>query len=414
MKVSIIVIGDEILLGRVTDTNSGFLSRTIDPLGWQVTDIATVADSREEIVAAVRRAMTRSDIVLTTGGLGPTRDDITKQALIDCFGGTLREDRAVVDNARSIMESRGLRFNDLTATQGLVPDSCEAIVNTVGTAPLMLFRRDGHTLVAMPGVPAETRTMFPAEVLPRLIRLHQGARPVFTAHRSLLVGGIPESAIAEHLAPWEDTLPAALHLAYLPDSGIVRLRLDGIGPDRNALDTLIDDAHASLARLVSPWLLDTTDRPLAQIVIDTLRDKGLMLATAESCTGGNIAHTLTLVPGSSASFAGSVVAYSNTVKETVLGVDPAAIAAYGAVSIPVAEQMARGALDACHADIAVSTTGIAGPGGAVPGKPVGTVCIAVATPAATVSATHRFAGDRERIIHRATIEALASILRQLR
>lgn len=414
MKVSIIVIGDEILLGRTTDTNSGFLARTVDPLGWQVTGIETVADNHNDIVNAINRAIDRADIVLTTGGLGPTRDDITKQALIDCFGGTLRNDSAVVDNARRIMESRGLTFNSLTATQGLVPDSCEVIINTAGTAPIMMFGRNGHTLVAMPGVPAETCAMFPAEVLPRLLKRHPGADGTCLAHRSILVTGIPESEIAERLAGWEDSLPSSLHLAYLPDSAVVRLRLDGIGTDPRRLDETIGKAHAELAGLMRPWLLDTTDRPLPEIVLDTLKEKNLTIATAESCTGGNIAHTLTLVPGSSAAVAGGIVAYSNTVKQHILGVAPDTLAQHGAVSIPVARQMAEGARQACHADIAVSTTGIAGPTGATPGKPVGTVCIAVATPQTTVSATHHFTGDRPRVIARATQAALISVLRQLR
>ncbi len=414
MKVSIIVIGDEILLGRVTDTNSGFLSRTIDPLGWQVTDVATVADRHDDILDAIDRAMKRSDIVLTTGGLGPTRDDITKQALTDYFGGGLHLDEQVLDNARRLMESRGRAFNDLTATQAMVPDNCEVIVNTAGTAPIMVFDKDGHTLVAMPGVPAETETMFPGKVLPRLMERFGNSDRRYLSHRSLLVGGIAESAIAEHLASWEDSLQEGLHLAYLPNYGIVRLRIDGSGTDKAELEKLMDKTHADLAGLMDEWLLDTTERTLPQIVLDTLVKKSLTIATAESCTGGNIAHSLTLVPGSSAAVAGGVVAYSNKVKQHVLDVKAETLERHGAVSTAVAGEMAEGVRRSCLADVGVSTTGIAGPTGATDGKPVGTVCIAVSTPSGTTSTRHHFPGNRSQVIERATTTALVCLLKQLK
>lgn len=398
MKVEIIVIGDEILLGRVTDTNSGFLARELDPLGWTVERVTVIGDSHAEITDAIRRGLDRADIVLTTGGLGPTRDDITKQALMDVFGGSLRHDPEVLENARRIMESRGRKFNALTATQADVPSSCRVIQNPYGTAPVMLFEHKGKQLVAMPGVPAETWCVFPQLVLPQLIALHpEDSRP--TTHRSLTVAGIAESAIAELLAEWEDANPG-IHLAYLPNAGIVRLRIDAVD------EAAAEKAQAEIAAILERYLISLNDSDIAQTLIQKLISNKLTIATAESCTGGNIAHRLTLIPGSSAAVMGGVVSYANSVKTDLLGVDPEAIAAHGAVSEIVAGQMAEGVRNLCRADIAIATSGIAGPTGAVPRKPVGTVCMALATPYATFTSTHLFPGDRERVIERATQQAL--------
>ena len=236
----------------------------------------------------------------------------------------------------------------------------------------------------------------------------------YLSHRSLLVGGIAESAIAEHLASWEDSLQEGLHLAYLPNYGIVRLRIDGSGTDKAELEKLMDKTHADLAGLMDEWLLDTTERTLPQIVLDTLVEKSLTIATAESCTGGNITHSLTLVPGSSAAVAGGVVAYSNKVKQHVLDVKTETLERHGAVSTAVAGEMAEGVRRSCLADVGVSTTGIAGPTGATDGKPVGTVCIAVSTPSGTTSTRHHFPGNRSQVIERATTTALVCLLKQLK
>lgn len=410
MKVRIVVIGDEILLGRVTDTNSGMLARMIDPEGWSVDGVEVCGDSGESITAAVSRALAEADVVLTTGGLGPTRDDITKQVLISIFGGELRHSPEVMANVTRMMEARGLTVNELTATQALVPDSCEIIQNPAGTAPVMLFRKEGKTLVAMPGVPAETQAVFPSAVLPRLLELYPSAAGC-RLHRTLIVEGIPESAVAMRLEEWENALPPQLHLAYLPNAGMVRLRIDAAGAAPETLTPLIDKAHAELCDIMADHLLCDRDATPAEYLLHLLTERGLSIATAESCTGGNIAHTLTLIPGSSAAMRGGVVAYSNEVKTSLLGVDPAVIADHGAVSIPVVEQMALGATRACGADIAIATSGIAGPGGATPGKPVGTVCIAVTGPGGTVSHTLRFPGNREQVIFRATQRALILAIR---
>ncbi len=406
------MIGDEILIGRVTDTNSGMLARMLEPVGWTVAGVETCGDSAASISGAINQAMADADIVLTTGGLGPTRDDITKQVLMDIFGGELRLDPDVAANVERIMSRRGLKVNALTATQAMVPTSCEVLENRAGTAPGMLFSKDGKTLVAMPGVPAETRTMFPDVVLPRLLSLY-GEECGSVQHRTLIVEGIPESEIAERLAAWEDALPASMHLAYLPNMSVVRLRIDGTGNDAAALAQKMDRAHAELCELMADHLLCDHDATPEEQLLKMLTDRGLTIATAESCTGGNIAHTLTLVPGSSAAVKGGVVAYSNEVKESLLGVSPLTLQANGAVSEPVVEEMALGALAACEADIAVATSGIAGPSGAVPGKPVGTVCIAVADSNGSDSMRFRFPGNRADVINRATQRALIMAIRRL-
>lgn len=412
MKTTIIVIGDELLIGQVTDTNSGMIARLMAPHGWEVEQVMTVADDREAIREAVGRALDSTPVVLTTGGLGPTKDDITKAVLTDIFGGELREDPDVLANVREVVERRGLKLNDLTAAQAIVPTSCRVIQNRVGTAPLMWFERtDGHILVAMPGVPFETREMFSTEVMPMLLKRFPS--PDHIEHRTLVVADISESALATRLAPWESALPPYAHLAYLPKPGVVRLRIDGRHTDAGFLKKEIDRLADELALLAAGNLMCRGDITPARCLLDMLVERHLTVGTAESCTGGNIAHTITAEPGSSAAMLGGVVSYSNDVKRRLLEVSEASLEAHGAVSIPVVKEMASGARKALGCDIALATSGIAGPGGAVPGKPVGTVCIAVATPWGLWADTFHFPGNRERVIDRATTTAIIRAIREL-
>lgn len=412
MKTTIIVIGDELLIGQVTDTNSGMIARLMAPHGWEVEQVMTVADDREAIREAVGRALDSTPVVLTTGGLGPTKDDITKAVLTDIFGGELREDPDVLANVREVVERRGLKLNDLTAAQAIVPTSCRVIQNRVGTAPLMWFERtDGHILVAMPGVPFETREMFSTEVMPMLLKRFPS--PDNIEHRTLVVADISESALATRLAPWESALPPYAHLAYLPKPGVVRLRIDGRHTDAGFLKKEIDRLADELALLAAGNLMCRGDITPARCLLDMLVERHLTVGTAESCTGGNIAHTITAEPGSSAAMLGGVVSYSNDVKRRLLEVGEASLEAHGAVSIPVVKEMASGARKALGCDIALATSGIAGPGGAVPGKPVGTVCIAVATPWGLWADTFHFPGNRERVIDRATTTAIIRAIREL-
>ncbi len=413
MKITIICIGDELLIGQTTDTNSGFIARTIAPEGWEVERTEIVADDSDAIADAINRALERTDVVITTGGLGPTADDITKPTLCRIFGGSLIFSPEVEANVERVMAARGRSINGLTRAQAMVPDCAEVIQNRVGTAPILLFTAPGgKTLVAMPGVPFETREMFVSEVFPLLLSRYRSDEAI--AHLTLIVAGITESALAEHLAPFEASLPPGLHLAYLPKEGIIRLRLDGHSTSATVLAELMSAFGSRLRADVAPWLIADSDLSPAEILLRALRDRGLTVATAESCTGGNIAHSLTLIPGASECVRGGVVAYSNEVKASALGVAASLIEAHGAVSLPVAEAMAAGARERLGADIAIATSGIAGPGGGSPSKPVGTVCVAVATPQEIISTTLHLPGDRSRVIHRATTEALLMALRALR
>lgn len=404
MKVTVICIGDELLIGQVIDTNSGFLARTIAPEGWEIDRTEIVGDNSADITDAIERAFTRTDVVLTTGGLGPTADDITKPVLCGIFGGGMRFDKSTERNVEEIMRRRGREMNELTRAQAIVPEAATIIRNSVGTAPILMFEREGKTLVAMPGVPFETQEMFTSEVFPRLLRKYTS--DTVTAHRTFIVAGLSESNLATHLADFEASLPEGLHLAYLPRPGIIRLRLDGHAPDHATLDPLMDSYASRLRSEVEHWLIADEDLPTAAILLRHLIDRRLTVATAESCTGGNIAHEITLVPGSSEAMLGGVVSYSNEAKQNLLGVSRELIAAHGAVSIPVVEAMASGARKTLGADVAIATSGIAGPGGGTPEKPVGTVCVAVAGPTGICSTTLHLTGTRDRIITRATSEAL--------
>lgn len=416
MNIAMIVIGDELLIGQVTDTNSGFIARHIAPYGWQLVNVEVVADDADAIRKAMDRAFALAPVVLTTGGLGPTKDDITKGVMCQYFGGELVENPDVLENVKNIFKKRGLKLNDLTRSQAMVPSSCTVIQNRVGTAPIMWFNHThpngaSQVLVSMPGVPFETAEMFTSEVFPRLRAFFPSDMDV--EHRTMVVADISESDLATRLESFETQLPEGFHLAYLPKPGIIRLRMDATGTDREWLRQQLDEQWALLTKEVGSNLLWDGDAEPAEILLRELDKRTLTVATAESCTGGNIAHQITLIPGSSSAMLGGVVSYANTVKTHVLGVDADTINSLGAVSIPVAEQMAKGARRITHADIAMATSGIAGPGGAVPGKPVGTVCIAVDTPWGAVSGEYHFPGNRSRVIDRATQTALILAIREL-
>lgn len=413
MDISIIVIGDELLIGQVSDTNSGDIERAVEPLGWNVSRVVTVHDDAEAITEAVERELSCSRIVLTTGGLGPTKDDITKKVLANVFGGEMVMDPDVLAHVRRIMAERGVPMNDLTATQAIVPSSCTVIPNDLGTAPVMWFERpDGHVLVAMPGVPFETQHAFSAHVLPKL--RERFASGIFVERRCVITAGISESAIAEQLDEWEKGLPKGFHLAYLPQRGLVRLRLDGSGPDREILNADSTRLHGELVSILKDAVVATDDLTPAQIVVSMLIKRGLTVVTAESCTGGTIASMITSVAGCSQVMKGGVVAYSNEVKASVLGVSESTLAAYGAVSEPVVDEMLRGAQKALNADVAIATSGIAGPGGAVPGKPVGTVVIGVALKDTIHVATCHFPGSRASVVERASVKALLTLIHMLK
>lgn len=407
MRLSIIVIGDEILIGQVTDTNSGFITRHLDPLGWETKRVMTVGDNADDIRDAIDLCMTDSQLVITTGGLGPTKDDITKNVMCSIFGGELRHDDEVAVNIRDVFARRGLQINTLTESQAMVPTSCKVIQNRLGTAPIMWFEHNGHVLIAMPGVPFETEGMLQKSVTGEIMR--HFSKDSAIGHRVMMASGITESALAQHLEEFEDSLPPSLHLAYLPTPGLIRLRLDGHGNRQDEIERTLDEYAKRLKDRLGKHLIFEGDATAAEIALDALRRHGLTLATAESCTGGNISRTVTAIAGCSDTFVGAVTSYANSVKTKVLGVDAESIRRHGAVSSEVVKQMAEGVARLTGADCAVATSGIAGPGGGSEGKPVGTVWTAVTTPAGTETFVNRYPGNRARVIDRATTEALLAL-----
>lgn len=416
MEVSIIIVGDEILLGQVTDTNSGFLARSLRPYGWQVRKTFIVGDSATAISDAVEQAFAEAPVVLVTGGLGPTADDITKPVLASCFGAyEMQFNEEVFTNIARLFKAKNLDMNRLTRNQAMVPDNAAIIQNLVGTAPIMWFERSTNSgrevLVSMPGVPSETEAMFPKAVLPRLLETFSSQQTIL--HHTIMLYGIGESHLAEHLREWEISLPNFLHIAYLPDNGIIRLRLDCRHDNAEMAKEAFHTELENLKKIVAKWLLYDGDSTPEEILLERLKKKKLTFATAESCTGGNIAHLLTLVPGSSECFAGGVVSYSNSVKENVLGVDSSIIRELGAVSEPVAAQMAQGVCRITGAHIAVATSGIAGPSGGSPEKPVGTVCHALTINNVTTTWTAHYGGNRNQIINRATNAAIINAIIKL-
>lgn len=412
MKAVIVIIGDELLSGNVTDTNSPRIAAALRGIGIETARIITTGDNATAIRDALADARAMDPrVIITTGGLGPTRDDITKKVLADIYGGHMRHDDGAAANVERIFAARGLVLNDLTRAQAMVPASCRVIQNRCGTAPIMVFDADGHTLVAMPGVPAETRGMLP-EVIDHL--RHTLRATATLTHTVYNLQGISESALADRLATYEEALPAWMHLSYLPQPGWLRLCLE-VKRDNLTDDDRreLADADADLAARIAPYIIYIGDRSPQAEVLEVLRARGLTLATAESCTGGNIAHTITLVPGSSDVFLGGVVSYSNDVKSRLLGVSPDTLASCGAVSGPVVEQMVAGACRATGARVAVATSGIAGPGGGSPDKPVGTVWMAWKVDDLIISELRHLPGDRAGIITRATNEALVGLLKHI-
>lgn len=411
MNVSIIVIGDELLIGQVTDTNSGWIARHLNPVGWNVKSVKVISDDGNEIKKAIEQAFLETDIVLTTGGLGPTKDDITKQTLCQYFGGELILDKATLKNVEEVVSKRHLSMNPLNEAQALVPTSCRVIQNKVGTAPIMWFEKNQKVLVAMPGVPFETETMMEREVIPQLLQHFAGNDHI--EHRTFIVIGYAESALAIKLDEFEREMPDYIHLAYLPKPGIVRLRLTGTSTDAERLKNDMLMLSNKLDCILGNAIVSHEDKPISAILGDKLREKKFSLATSESCTGGNVAHQITSIAGSSDYFLGSVVSYTNEIKHNLLNVPQNILNECGAVSEPVVRQMAIGVCDLLGSDCAMATSGIAGPGGGSDSKPVGTVWMAAKAGEKTISVCKHFPGSRDRVIDRTTTEVQIMLLKLL-
>lgn len=410
MQAEIITIGDELLIGQVVDTNSAWLGSTLGDDGIKVIQITSVQDHAAQIVQAVNDALSRADIVLMTGGLGPTKDDITKKTLAEMFGMKLVRNEQVYEMVGKQLALRGIAFTELNQGQALVPDGCTVLPNRNGTAPGMWFERDGKVLISMPGVPFEMKALVKDEVLPRL-RKHFALDA--NVHRTIITFGLAESILADTITSWEEALPPYLHLAYLPSALCIRLRLSAYEIDRQKAEQEIESQIEKLSKVIPNYIIGSEDDSLESVTGTLLKTRGETLATAESCTGGNIAHRFTAMPGASEYFKGGVVAYSNEVKMALLGVDPESLNRYGAVSQSVAEQMAEGVRRATGATYGISTTGIAGPTGGTPEKPVGTVWMAVATPNGVFSRRMVFGSVRSQNIERASSNCINLLRLQL-
>jgi nicotinamide-nucleotide amidase len=404
--VEIITIGDEILIGQIVDTNSAWMARELNKDGFRVHQITSVSDNETHIIQALDGAFSRADIVLVTGGLGPTKDDITKQTLCKYFKTNLIHNQEVVDTIKEVFAHRGNVLNPLTLGQAMVPASATIIQNKRGSAPITWFDKKGKVLVSMPGVPFEMEWVMSNEVLPRL---RSRFNTPTLLHKTVLVVGISESGLAMKLTDWENNLHECLKLAYLPSPGLVKLRLSGFLPNRVELENIIETELVKLREILENAILAEEDAPVEEVIGKLLKEKGLWLATAESCTGGNIAKQITNVSGSSSYFAGAIVAYQNELKIQELGVSPDTLHDFGAVSQETVEEMAEGVRLKLKTDIGVGVSGIAGPTGATEGKPVGTVWICVCSQDKNITRRFQFGTSRKRNVELATLNAFAMI-----
>lgn len=403
INASIITIGDELLIGQVVDTNSAWMAQELNKAGMWLKRRVAVGDSKDEIVTALREESLGASVILITGGLGPTADDITKPVLCEYFGGKLVIDDGALENVKAIFARLNRPMIERNLKQAEVPDVCTVIPNKRGTAPGMWFEKDGKIVVSMPGVPHEMKGMMEDYVIPKL---QQYFTFPFINHRTLLTANIGESFLAERIKDWEESLPEHLKLAYLPNFGMVRLRITGSDIDKERLRQVLDDQFDRLKILVKDWLVIGEDMPLQQVIGKMLTESGQTMSTAESCTGGYIAHLIISIPGSSAYYKGSIVSYANSIKENVLHVQKETLESVGAVSEEAVKQMVAGAIATLGTDFGVANSGIMGPDGGTPEKPVGTVWIAAGNRERVVTEKFSFRYDRIRNIEMATNNAL--------
>ncbi|MEN8228154.1 MAG: competence/damage-inducible protein A [Bacteroidota bacterium] len=409
MKSALITIGDEILIGQVTDTNAVWISKELNKLGVRVCEMVTVSDEAEQIKSTLDRYLGSYDLLIMTGGLGPTKDDITKQTLAAYFDSKMITHPEVLEKITAFFQERGRTMIESNLRQADVPESCRVLMNHHGTAPGMWFEKEGSILVSLPGVPYEMKGLMQDHILPEVKKRVEVPNVV---HKTIMTQGVPESYLAATLRNWEADLPECVKLAYLPRPGIVRLRLSVIDKCAGESERLLKVAIDKLLKIIPKHVFGYDDISLEESLGMLLKEKGISLSTAESCTGGNIAKLITSVPGSSVYYTGSVIAYSNNVKRDVLGIGEQVLMERGAVSREVVEQMARGVSSFYGTDAAISTSGIAGPDGGTEEKPVGTTWICVVYKEKIYSMKFRFGGSRERIIDQASYSAM-QLLRRL-
>ena len=426
MTAHIINIGDELLIGQVVNTNASWMAEELNKRNIKVTNISVISDGADDIRTQLDRSLSEADVVLITGGLGPTKDDITKTVLCNYFGDTLVRHQPTYDNVKKFFDRRGLPFTEINQAQALVPSKCKVILNEVGTAPCMVFTIPQATfkqpspkktdtsaekiVISMPGVPFEMKWLMQNSVLP-LLEERLGSQAI--VHKTILTFGIGESFLADKIADWEDALPAHIKLAYLPEAGKVRLRLSAYGADKAQLEQEVAERIEMLKLIIDANIYGYDDETISSVIGKLLNQKGATVATAESCTGGLIGNMITEVSGSSAYYKGGIIAYSNELKERLLGVRHETLEQYGAVSEETAIEMARGCLAVTGADYAIATTGISGPTGATEEKPLGLVYVAIASHEEVVCNRYVFTTTRQQHQQRTANQALFDLYKQL-
>ncbi|TKC58601.1 competence/damage-inducible protein A [Pedobacter hiemivivus] len=411
MLAEIITIGDEILIGQIVDTNSAWMAEQLNLIGIKVKQVSSVSDDADHIIEALQLAEKRADIILITGGLGPTKDDITKITMARYFNMGFRRDQETLEHVTDIFVRYNKPMIESNRKQADVPDGCTVIKNKNGTAPCMWFEERGKIFVSMPGVPFEMKYLMEEEILPRLKKAFKLPAII---HKTILTANIGESFLAVELEEIEDSLPAHIKLAYLPKLGQIRLRLSGSGDDENLLKAEVEAYAQQIINKVKKYVVIDQDIALEKAILNIMQAHKLTLSTAESCTGGYIAHLITQHPGSSAVYAGGAVTYSNALKTSVLGVHAETLGTYGAVSEETVKEMAYGARINFKTDYAVAVSGVAGPDGGTEDKPVGTVWVAVANSHHVIARKFNFSNRRAQNIERSAIAALSMVLNEIK
>jgi len=411
MKATIITIGDEILIGQIVDTNSAFIAKSLDKIGVEISEIISISDDKKHILETFSNLQNKVDLVVITGGLGPTKDDITKKTFCDYFEDELVENKLVLAHVTQLIEGYFKRkITEINIDQALVPSKCTVLHNQVGTAPGMWMKKENTVFVSLPGVPFEMKYLIENEVIPKVVKEYE--RP-YIIHKTILTYGQGESLVAERIEEWENSLPEFLKLAYLPSPGKLRLRLSGRGTDKVALEKALEEYIDTLDAIIHDIIVGFEEEDTIEVVVGRMLTKlNQTISTAESCTGGKIAETLTAIPGASKYFKGSIVSYATAVKIDVLGISESLIKEHTVVSEAVAKAMALSVKSLMKTDYAIATTGNAGPSKGDAESEVGTVFIALATPNEVIVEEYNFGQPREKVIDRAVVKSLEMLQKE--
>ena len=410
IRATILTIGEEILYGHILDTNANFISNALSDIGVKVVMHLSVGDLHEDILSALKIAESKSDIVLITGGLGPTNDDITKKCLSDYFNSEIKLNQKVLEDLSDYFKKRGFPFTESNQKQAFLPENAEIITNRMGTAPGMLFEENNTIFISMPGVPHEMKHLMVEEIIPRI---RDAFKTDIIYHKLIMTAGLGESWLAEKIVKWENSLPDWLSLAYLPSYGMVKLRLTARGPDKQFLINEVESYIRSLNKYIGKYIYGEDGETIQEAIGKKLSSNQQTLAIAESCTGGYISHLITSIPGSSVYFKGGIIAYSNSIKEDTINVKYETLQKYGAVSEETVKEMADGIRQRFNTDYADATSGIAGPGGGTPEKPAGTVWIAISGPDGSTTKKLTILKDRSSNIKYSSVSALVLLWQRI-